>query len=57
MVDPEAYGGGPVIATRAQTLDGFDPYWNRTLRSTLSSPENYLNSGAGVDVSYGVETI
>lgn len=57
VVDRRAYGAGPVIATRTKTLDGFDPYWNEALKSALGLPEVDFNSGVGVGVSYGVETI
>ncbi|KAK4495753.1 hypothetical protein PRZ48_013021 [Zasmidium cellare] len=57
VLDIEAYGDGPVSLTHAQTLDGFDPYWNYALKDVLNLPEVDFNSGAGVGVSYGVETI
>lgn len=57
VISQEAYGAGPVTLTRAATLDGFDPSWNAALRSTLGLREVDFNSGAGVGVSYGVESI
>ncbi|KAF2167950.1 GMC oxidoreductase [Zasmidium cellare ATCC 36951] len=57
VLDIEAYGNGPVSLTHAQTLDGFDPYWNYALKDTLRLPEVDFNSGAGVGVSYSVESI
>ena len=56
-LDPKAYGTGPVSVSRAQELDGFDPHWNDALRSTLDLPQVDFNSGIGIGVSYGVETI
>lgn len=56
-LDMKAYGSGPVQVSRALKLDGFDPSWNEALQSVLDLPEVDFNSGAGIGVSYGVETI
>ena len=56
-LDLNAYGTGTVSVSRALKLDGFDPYWINALKATLGLPEVDFNSGIGIGVSYGVETI
>lgn len=57
IVDFGAYGNGPLSVSRTLNLDGFDPYFNEALQSILNLPQVDFNSGAGIGVSYGVDTI
>ena len=46
-IDFNAYGDGLVTVARTLTINGFDPYWNEALQSTLNLPLVDFNSGVG----------
>ena len=57
QIDHNAYGKGPLTVSRSPNLDGFDPHFYEAMRQVLQLPQVDFNSGAGIGLSYGVETI
>ncbi|KAK0644854.1 Pyranose dehydrogenase [Lasiodiplodia hormozganensis] len=57
VLDPNAFGDGPLEVSRGQELVSFDEPFANALKSTLDLDETDMVSGGGIGVSLGLETI